>query len=142
MIHEFGVRAGRISLNRMVELLATNPAKLFGLYPRKGTIAPGSDADIVVFDPDRRHLITAATQHSRVDYNLYEGTDGVRIPELVMLRGTFSSSPVSCSWSRVSESSSSEAAFGQELPARRRTLTTSCAEARRTHSPLSGASAH
>ena len=51
MIHEFGVRAGRISLNRMVELLSTNPAKLFGLYPRKGTIAVGSDADIVVFDP-------------------------------------------------------------------------------------------
>ena len=51
MIHEFGVRTGRISLNRMVELLSTNPAKLFGLYPRKGTIAPGSDADIVVFDP-------------------------------------------------------------------------------------------
>jgi dihydropyrimidinase len=75
MIHEFGVRAGRISLNRMVELLATNPAKLFGLYPRKGTIAPGSDADIVVFDPEKRHLITAATQQSRSDYNLYEGTE-------------------------------------------------------------------
>ena len=87
MIHEFGVRAGRISLNRMVELLATNPAKLFGLYPRKGTIAPGSDADIVVFDPDRRHLITAATQHSKVDYNLYEGTEVTGSPELVMLRG-------------------------------------------------------
>ena len=54
MIHEFGVRAGRISLNRMVELLSTNPAKLFGLYPRKGTIAPGSDADIVIFDPESR----------------------------------------------------------------------------------------
>ena len=53
MIHEFGARQGRISLNRMVELLATNPAKLFGLYPRKGTIAVGSDADIVVFDPER-----------------------------------------------------------------------------------------
>ena len=51
MIHQFGVREGRIALNRMVELLATNPAKLFGLYPRKGTIAVGSDADIVVFDP-------------------------------------------------------------------------------------------
>ena len=54
MIHEFGVRAGRISLNRMVELLATSPAKLFGLYPRKGTIAVGSDADIVVFDPEKQ----------------------------------------------------------------------------------------
>src|SRR5438477_1272628 len=69
MIHEFGVRGGRISLNRMVELLATNPAKLFGLYPRKGTIAVGADADIVVFDPARKVTISAATQHSRVDYN-------------------------------------------------------------------------
>src|SRR5437867_4644595 len=75
MIHEFGVRTGRITLNRMVELLCTNPAKLFGLYPRKGTIAPGSDADIVIFDPEKRHLITAATQQSRSDYNLYEGTE-------------------------------------------------------------------
>jgi len=87
MIHEFGVRAGRISLNRMVELLATNPAKLFGLYPRKGTIAPGSDADIVIFDPERRHLITAATQHSKTDYNLYEGTEVTGSPEFVLLRG-------------------------------------------------------
>ena len=54
MIHEFGVRQGRITLNRMVELLATNPAKLFGLYPRKGTIAVGSDADLVVFDPEKQ----------------------------------------------------------------------------------------
>ena len=66
MIHEFGVRAGRISLNRMVELLATNPAKLFGLYPRKGTIAVGSDADIVVFDPEKQVTISAATHHSKV----------------------------------------------------------------------------
>ena len=87
MIHEFGVRAGRFSLNRMVELLSTNPAKLFGLYPRKGTIAPGSDADIVIFDPERRHLITAATQHSKVDYNLYEGTEVTGSPETVLLRG-------------------------------------------------------
>ena len=58
MIHQFGVRSGRITLNRMVELLATNPAKLFGLYPRKGTIAPGSDADIVIFDPNRKKTIT------------------------------------------------------------------------------------
>jgi dihydropyrimidinase len=88
MIHEFGVRTGRISLNRMVELLSTNPAKLFGLYPRKGTIAPGSDADIVVFDPEKRHLITAATQQSRTDYNLYEGTEVTGSPEIVLLRGT------------------------------------------------------
>jgi len=87
MIHEFGVRAGRISLNRMVELLSTNPAKLFSLYPRKGTIAVGSDADIVVFDPDRTHTISATSHHSRVDYNLYEGTEVTGSPEVVLLRG-------------------------------------------------------
>ena len=87
MIHQFGVREGRISLNRMVELLATNPAKLFGLYPRKGTIAVGSDADIVVFDPHRRTTISAADQHSRSDYNLYEGTEVVGDVETVLIRG-------------------------------------------------------
>jgi dihydropyrimidinase len=87
MIHEFGARAGRISLNRMVELLATSPAKLFGLYPRKGTIAVGSDADIVVFDPERRVTISAETQHSKTDYNLYEGTEVTGTPEVVLLRG-------------------------------------------------------
>ena len=87
MIHEFGVRSGRISLNRMVELLATNPAKLFGLYPRKGTIAVGSDADLVVFDPEKRHTISASTHHSKTDYNLYEGTEVTGTPELVLLRG-------------------------------------------------------
>src|SRR5438105_189335 len=87
MIHEFGVRAGRISLNRMVELLATSPAKLFGLYPRKGTIAVGSDADIVVFDPEKRVTITAASQHSKSDYNLFEGTEVTGSPDVVLLRG-------------------------------------------------------
>nr|MDP9491533.1 dihydropyrimidinase [Actinomycetota bacterium] len=87
MIHEFGVREGRLTLNRMVELLATNPAKLFGLYPRKGTIAVGSDADIVVFDPEKRVTISAATHHSNIDYNLYEGTEVTGAPEVVLLRG-------------------------------------------------------
>src|SRR3954470_3441693 len=87
MLHEFGVRGGRISLNRLVELWATNAAKLFGLYPRKGTIAVGSDADIVVFDPEKQHTITAATQHSKTDYNLYEGTTVTGTPETVLLRG-------------------------------------------------------
>ena len=115
MIHEFGVRTGRISLNRMVELLSTNPAKLFGLYPRKGTIAPGSDADIVIFDPERRHLITAATQHSKVDYNLYEGTEVTGSPEVVLLRGNV----LVESGELVAEPGVGEfverAAFGQEL---------------------------
>jgi dihydropyrimidinase len=87
MIHEFGVRTGRITLNRMVELLATNPAKYFGLYPRKGTLAVGSDADIVVFDPEKKVTISAKTHHSKCDYNLFEGTEVTGSPELVLLRG-------------------------------------------------------
>jgi dihydropyrimidinase len=87
MIHEFGVRGRRITLNRMVELLSTNPAKYFGLYPRKGTIAVGSDADILVFDPERRVTISSATDHSKSDYNLYEGTEVTGTPEVVLLRG-------------------------------------------------------
>src|SRR4051794_8896380 len=88
MIHHFGVREGRISLNRMVDLLATQPARLFGLYPRKGTLAVGADADVVVFDPERRETISASTHHSKCDYNLYEGTEVVGAPELVLLRGS------------------------------------------------------
>ncbi len=87
MIHEFGVRTGRISLNRMVELLSTNPARYFGLYPRKGTIAVGSDADLVVFDPERKVTISAATHHSKSDYNLFEGTEVTGVPQVVLLRG-------------------------------------------------------
>jgi dihydropyrimidinase len=87
MIHEFGVRTGRITLNRMVELLATNPAKLFGLYPRKGTVTVGSDADLVVFDPEKQVTISASTHHSKSDYNLYEGTTVTGSPEIVLLRG-------------------------------------------------------
>jgi dihydropyrimidinase len=71
----------------MVELISANPAKLFGLYPRKGTIAVGSDADIVVFDPTRKHTISARTHHSKADYNLFEGTEVTGTPEVVLLRG-------------------------------------------------------
>jgi dihydropyrimidinase len=87
MLHEFGARAGRITLNRMVELLCTNPAKLFGLYPRKGTIAVGSDADLVVFDPEKKVTLSAASHHSRADYNLFEGTEVTGSPEIVLRRG-------------------------------------------------------
>jgi dihydropyrimidinase len=87
MLHEFGVRTGRISMNRFVELTSTNVARYFGLYPRKGTIAPGSDADLVVWDPEKRLTISAATHHSNVDYNLFEGTEVVGAPEVVLVRG-------------------------------------------------------
>jgi dihydropyrimidinase len=87
MLHEFGVRTGRITLNRFVELTSTNVAKLFGLYPRKGTIAVGSDADIVVWDPEKALTISADSHHSNVDYNLFEGTKVTGAPEVVMVRG-------------------------------------------------------
>lgn len=87
MIHNFGVRTGRLSMNRMVELLSTAPARFFGLYPRKGTIAVGSDADLVVFDPEKEITISARDHHSLVDYNLYEGTQITGAPETVLVRG-------------------------------------------------------
>src|SRR5207237_8968571 len=86
MLYTYGVNEGRFSLNRFVELVSTNPAKHFGLYPRKGTIAPGSDADIVVWDPDRRLTVSAKTHHSNVNYNLFEGTKGTGAPAVVLVR--------------------------------------------------------
>lgn len=73
MVFDGGVHGQRMSLNRFVQLTATAPAKIFGLFPRKGTIAVGSDADIVLFDPDEEFVISAATHHSRADYTLFEG---------------------------------------------------------------------
>jgi dihydropyrimidinase len=87
MLHHFGVREGRLTMNELVELCATNPARLFGLFPRKGTIAVGSDADIVVWDPEKPVTISAGTHHSNVDYNLYEGTEVIGSPEVVLVRG-------------------------------------------------------
>jgi dihydropyrimidinase len=73
LLWDGGVRAGRISPNRFVEITSTAPAKIFGLYPRKGTIAPGADADIVVWDPEREHVLSVDTLHMRVDYSPFEG---------------------------------------------------------------------
>ena len=88
LLHHFGVREGRIGLNRFVELISTTPAKLFGCYPRKGDIAPGSDADLVVFDPEKEVLLTAASQATKSDYNPYEGWEIRGAVETVLLRGT------------------------------------------------------
>ena len=82
-----GVEAGHIGLNRFVEIVATAPAKMFGLYPRKGTIAPGSDADVVVFDPRVERVISAERHHMRVDYSCYEGRKVRGLPEVVLQRG-------------------------------------------------------
>jgi dihydropyrimidinase len=87
LLYHHGVNLGRLSLNRFVELVATTPAKLFGLYPRKGTLAPGSDADIVVWDPKADHTITAKTHHMRVDYSMFEGFTVKGNAKLVMSRG-------------------------------------------------------
>jgi dihydropyrimidinase len=87
LIYDGGVRPGHIGLNRFVELVATAPAKLFGLWPRKGTIAPGSDADVVVFDPEAERTLSASTHHMNVDYSCYEGRRVHGIPEVVMQRG-------------------------------------------------------
>ncbi len=90
LIYTAGVGRGRIGLNRFVELTSTAAAKTFGLFPRKGTIAVGSDADIVVFDPERTETIgieNPATHHMRVDYSAYEGFELKGFPEVVISRG-------------------------------------------------------
>ena len=87
MLYTEGVRKGRISVNRWVELTATNPAKLFGLYPRKGTVTVGADADIVLWNPRGKKTITAKKHHMNVDYNLYEGRTVTGVPAKVFSRG-------------------------------------------------------
>ncbi len=83
----FGVRAGKITANQFVAYTSTNPAKIFGLYPRKGALLEGSDADIVIWDPEKRVKYGVAHAHQRTDYNLYEGWELVGCPEKVFLRG-------------------------------------------------------
>lgn len=86
---EAAVVSGRLSPSRFVELTATNPAKLFGLYPRKGTVAVGADADIVIWNQNANHVISASTSHSRTDYNIYEGMKVTGLPNTVLSRGRF-----------------------------------------------------
>jgi dihydropyrimidinase len=82
-----GVAGGRIGLRRFVELCCTAPARMFGLYPRKGTVEPGSDADLVVYDPAARRRISAADLHQRVDYTPFEGLEVTGAVDTVLLRG-------------------------------------------------------
>jgi dihydropyrimidinase len=88
LMHDGGVVAGRISKERWVEIVSTAPARIFGLYPQKGAIAVGSDADIVVYDPNRKHTLSAKTHHMDVDYSCYEGREVQGASEVVMSRGT------------------------------------------------------
>lgn len=87
LLYAGGVVKGNISLNRYVQLVSTAPARMFGLFPQKGTIAIGSDADLVLFDPLKSHILSASTHHSLVDYTMYEGMSITGKIEKVFLRG-------------------------------------------------------
>ena len=88
LLYSEGVDKGKITLNKYVEVACTNPAKIFGMFPRKGTIAVGSDADIVIFDPEEKHTLSAKTHHMNVDYSGYEGRELTGKVKTVLLRGT------------------------------------------------------
>jgi dihydropyrimidinase len=88
LLHDGGVVGGRITKERWVQIVSTAPAKLFGMYPKKGAIAVGSDADIVVYDPNRRHTISAKTHHMDVDYSCYEGREVQGGSDVVLSRGS------------------------------------------------------
>jgi len=102
-----GVQKGRISLPKFVELISTNPAKLFGMYPRKGTLAVGADADVVVFNPKTKHVLSAKTHHMRTDYSAYEGRKVTGKVETVILRGAVAIEHEKCLL---------EAGFGKFIP--------------------------
>src|SRR5579872_3709634 len=87
LIYHHGVNQGKLSLNRFVELVSTTPARIFGMYPRKGVLAAGSDADIVLWDPNADHTISAKTHHMRVDYSMFEGFRVKGNARMVVSRG-------------------------------------------------------
>jgi dihydropyrimidinase len=87
LVYNGGVHGGKFSPNRFVQLVSTAPAKLFGLYPRKGTVAVGSDADLIVFDPNEEQIISVQTHHMRVDYSMFEGTRVKGATKTVLSRG-------------------------------------------------------
>ncbi len=87
LVWAYGVSEGRMDAARFVEVMSTNPARIFGMYPRKGAILPGSDADIVVWNPARTGVISAEAHHMAVDYNLFEGYRVLGAPDQVYLRG-------------------------------------------------------
>jgi dihydropyrimidinase len=87
LLYSEGVNKNKITLNKYVEIACTNPAKIFGMFPRKGTIAVGSDADIVIFDPNEKHTLSVKTHHMNVDYSGYEGWELTGKVKTVLLRG-------------------------------------------------------
>ncbi len=87
LIFSEGVKKGKINLNKMVDIASTSSAKIFGMFPKKGTIAVGSDADIVIFDTEKKHILSASTHHHHCDYSAYEGHEVTGKAETVLLRG-------------------------------------------------------
>jgi len=87
LIYHHGVNSGKLSLNRFGEIASTAPARIFGMYPQKGEIAPGSDADLVIWDPNAAHTISSKTHHMRVDYSMFEGFQVKGNARTVMSRG-------------------------------------------------------
>ena len=88
LLHDGGVVGGRITRERWVEVISTAPAKLFGMYPRKGSVSVGADADLVIYDPNRRRTISAKTHHMDVDYSCYEGREVQGASDVVLSRGS------------------------------------------------------
>jgi dihydropyrimidinase len=112
MLFSEGVAAGRISLDRFVDLTSANAARLFGLYPRKGAIAVGSDADLALWDPRQRRLIDGARMRSRAGYSVYDGwtVQGwprfvIRRGQLVLAEGTCIAQPAQGRWARRDKAS-------------------------------------
>jgi len=88
LLHDGGVVGGRMTRERWVEVISTAPAKMFGMYPRKGSISAGADADLVIYDPNAKHTISAKTHHMDVDYSCYEGRVVQGRSDVVLSRGT------------------------------------------------------
>jgi len=114
LLYSEGVRKGKISLNKFVEISSTNAAKIFGMYPRKGTISIGSDADLVIFDPNKEHEISVETHHMNTNYSGYEGWKLTGKTETVLLRGKIAIEDEACKL---------EAGFGQFIPRGKTSLT-------------------
>jgi dihydropyrimidinase len=87
LLYSEGVRGGRITLQRFVDLVSTRPAKIFGMYPRKGAIAVGSDADLCVLDPTRKRTVSSRAMHSAADFDLFDGVEVVGWPIYTVSRG-------------------------------------------------------
>jgi dihydropyrimidinase len=87
LLWTYGVVKGRLTMNEFVAVTAANPAKIFGMYPKKGAIVEGADADIVVWDPEKTKTISAKTQQSAIDYNVFEGIEVKGLPRYVLTRG-------------------------------------------------------